>query len=146
MRSILLLLAAFLFAPAQLHATGNPPILAAGSLGIVLSRGLVTYPIRKGVWQTKVAPSLVSQKDSREGVEVDLSGAGFGAAATYGLSDHWGLNFIAGYVKITGDRSLSTDYEQGDRDGVNPAFNYSTPKLNGTSNGGGSGWRVDDHG
>ena len=114
MRSIFFLLAVFLFSPARLHATGNPPILANGSLGIVLSRGLVTYPIREGVWQAKIAPAYVSQKDSRGGEEVDMSGAGFGAALTYGLSDHWGLNFIAGYVKITGDRSLSVDYTQGD--------------------------------
>ncbi|MFH1476075.1 MAG: hypothetical protein ABIH24_01080, partial [Verrucomicrobiota bacterium] len=108
------ILAASLCVPGQAHSTGNPPILANGELGNVLSRGLVTYPLRKGVWQTKIAPAYVMDKDSRGGQEVDMKGWGLGAAVTYGLSDHWGLNFITGYSRTTGERHLDTCYTQGD--------------------------------
>lgn len=120
------------FLPTRSFSTGAPPVLANNALGIVLSRGLVTYPLRKGVYQTKIAPAWVSLRDSRNGQQVDMKGFGFGAALTYGLSDHWGLNFIVGHVKTTGSRNLATDYSQGDGASGNI---FATPKSNGNDNG-----------
>lgn len=127
-----LIVLAALAAPAQ--ATGNPPILANGVLGIVLSRGLVTFPLHAGMWQFKVAPSYVTQKDDREGQSIDMDGWGVGLAATRALSDHWGINLIAGYEETSGVRHLTTNYSQGDSDSTGPVF-ATTRITNDTVNG-----------
>ncbi len=125
--------AALVSQPSIVRATGSPPMLANGELSVILSRGLVTYPLRKGVWQTKIAPALLTDKDSRNGQEVDLSGAGIGASLTYGLSDHWGINFIVGYSKTDGTRHMSTCYTQGNVSSCSDDF--VTAKVNNNLNG-----------
>lgn len=94
------------------HAVGDPPMLIIQSFGAVMSRSVLTYPMREGVFQTKFAPSYVTVNgDTRSpnggGMYNKMSGYGMTAAITYGFTDHWGVSLLAGYTNISGERSVS---------------------------------------
>jgi len=90
------------------------------ALSAVMSRSVLTYPLRAGVFQTKFAPSYVTN-NSQDSSNVNngpnpnidgrfsnkMSGYGMTTALTYGFTDHWGVSFLAGYTNISGSRTLS---------------------------------------
>jgi hypothetical protein len=87
-------------------------MLISQSFGAVMSRSVLTYPMREGVFQTKFAPSYVTVNgDTRSpnggGMYNKMAGYGMTAAVTYGFTDHWGVSLLAGYTNISGERSVS---------------------------------------
>lgn len=101
----------FLLAPSA-FALGDPPNIVMQSLGAVMSRSVLTYPMREGVFQSKLAPSYVTvhgdtRKSTGWGFYSNMEGSGLTAALTYGFTDHWGVSALAGYTNISGDRSVS---------------------------------------
>lgn len=110
-RALVAVAAAFALASTS-HAVGDPPMLIIQSFGAVMSRSVLTYPLREGVFQTKFAPSYVTVNgDTRQpnggGMYNKMSGYGLTSAVTYGFTDHWGASLLVGYTNISGDRSVS---------------------------------------
>jgi len=94
------------------QALGDPPMIVMQSLGAVMSQSVLTYPLRGGVFQSKLVPSYItSNGDERQpnggGFYSKMSGWGLTTAMTYGFTDHWGVSLLAGYTNINGDRTLS---------------------------------------
>lgn len=142
-----LLLAAFALLSAQAWAnTTDPPNDVGQVLGAALSRGVLTYPLRKGELQTKLAPAYV--KNEFDSVEwgnhfyAHMDGWAFTAAATYGLSEHWGVNVLAAYADVGGPHSVNFNSPCPGAGCASPPF--STPKAPGRTafdgRGAGDGW------
>lgn len=100
------------------QATGNPPHLTQQAMGAVMSRGVVSDPLRENTYQGKVSFSSVTNNSADSSCAGctssnsftftnDMKGDGFAATLTYGFSNHWGVSVLAGYTNISGTRSLS---------------------------------------
>ncbi len=136
------LIACFLMAlTSSVFATGNPPHLTIQALGAVMSRAVLTYPLREKIYQSKLAISRVTNNSNDStcsncnvgsgSFTNDMKGNGFTTALTYGFNNHWGASLLAGYTSITGTRTLSLRDDNGALLVPIPARMGTTDHVNG---------------
>jgi hypothetical protein len=130
------------------HATGNPPNLVIQALGAVMSRGVLSDPLRENTYQSKLTVSSVTNNSTDSSCPNcvgsgafanDMKGDGYTAALTYGISNHWGASFLAGYTNISGSRTLSLRDDSGALIIATPARMSSNSNVKG-ADGSGKGY------
>jgi hypothetical protein len=130
------------------HATGNPPNLVIQAMGAVMSRGVLSDPLRENTYQSKITVSSVTNNNTDSSCANctgsgaftnDMKGDGFTAALTYGFSNHWGASILAGYTSISGTRTLSLRDDSGALIITPPARMGTNANVNG-ADGSGKGY------
>lgn len=81
----------------------RPPTPTRMALSEAIGHGMLSFPLEKSRLHTRIAPgySTIDMNNAK------MSGWALTGSANYGLSDHWGVGFMAGHNDLHGNSPMS---------------------------------------